>query len=89
MTGIISMGAVFALFLIPFLVLGAVFIIAGIACSYWIGFFLLVFGIVLKLVNKKLCWRSFSIYSTILILLGVIAGIASVVCTVAAINIFR
>ena len=86
---VISMGAVFALFLLPFLVLGMVFIIAGIACSYWIGFFLLVFGVVLKLVNKKLRWRSFSIYSTILILLGATAGIASVVCTIAAINVFR
>lgn len=86
--GLISMGAVFALFLIPFVVLGIAFIIAGIGCSYLIGFFLLVFGIVLKLVNRKLHWHSFSVYSTILIILGVIAGIANVVCTVTAVMIF-
>lgn len=86
--GIVGMGAVFALFLIPVLVLGVAFIIAGIGCSYFVGFFLLVFGIALKLVNMKLSWRSFSVYSTILIILGVITGIASVVCTVAAVKIF-
>ncbi len=84
----VSMGAVFALFLLPFLVLGIAFIIAGIGCSYFIGFFLLVFGVVLKLVNMKLKWRSFKIYSTILIILGIVAGILSVVCTVIAVGIF-
>lgn len=85
---IVGMGAVFALFLIPFLILGVAFIIAGIGCSYFVGFFLLVFGIVLKLVNLKLRWRSFSVYSTILIILGIIIGILSVVCTVISVSIF-
>lgn len=86
--GIIGMGAVFALFLIPLMILGVAFIIAGIGCSYFVGFFLLVFGIILKLVNMKLKWLSFRIYSTILIILGIITGIASVVCTVTAVNLF-
>ena len=85
---IVGMGAVFALFLIPLMILGLVFIIAGIGCSYFVGFFLLVFGIVLKLVNMKLKWRSFSVYSTILIILGIIIGILSVVCTVISVSIF-
>lgn len=82
------MGAVFALpIIMGVLVVGIGFIIGGIACSWGAALVLLLEGMIIKLVNIKVKWRSFSVYSTVLLILGGIFGILSVAATVFGVSI--
>lgn len=87
--GFLSMGAAFALFLIP-LILGflALFIILTVSSAFLVSIVLLGMGIVLKIVNIKLKWKNFSIYSTVLLILGGIYTVLNIAYTVFAVTSF-
>ena len=79
----LSMGAAFALFLIP-LILGffAIFIVLTVSSTLLVSAVLLGMGIVLKLVNIKLKWKNFSIYSTVLLIAGGVYTLLNIAYTV-------
>lgn len=88
MLSTISMGMVFALpFIFGALVISAALIIAVILCGFADSLIILLSGGIIKLVNIKVKWRSFSVYSTVLLIIGAVVTAASITMTVFGVNI--
>ena len=89
----LSMGAVFALGLVGAILAGmALYVVFTAVSAFFVSALLLGSGIVLKCVNIKLGWRNFGVYSTVLLVIGMLytaANIAFIVFAFSAINIFE
>lgn len=60
---------------------GAIFITLTVSCSWGAAVGILATGGILKLVNKKIGWRSYDIYSKVLLIIGAVFTAASIVYT--------
>lgn len=87
MNSAISMGMVFVPIVLGAIAIGIGFIVSGLVCSWAVALVLLISGGVIKLVNIKVKWRSFSVYGTVLMILGGVVSILSVVSMVYGIGI--
>lgn len=83
----VSMGVAFALFLIPLiLAFFAIFVVLTVSSAFLVSAVLLGMGIVLKLVNIKLKWKNFAVYSTVLLILGGVYTAMNIAYTVFAVH---
>lgn len=62
------------------------FMIVTVVCSWCAVFFILGFGGIIKLVNKKVWWNSFKIYSNVLLIIGGVFAVINIIYTVICVN---
>ncbi|MCH5206935.1 MAG: hypothetical protein J1F09_08270 [Oscillospiraceae bacterium] len=67
--------------------LSIAYVILGLVCTWTVALVLLLEGIILKLVNIKVKWRSFSIYSTVLLILSGIVIVLSLISTLFGVTV--
>lgn len=85
----ISMGVAFTFILLPaILAFFALFIVLTVSSAFLVSAVLLGMGVVLKLVNIKLKWKNFGVYSTVLLIAGGVYTVANIAYTIFAITSF-
>lgn len=67
--------------------LSIAYVILGLVCTWTVALVLSLEGIILKLVNIKVKWRSFSIYSTVLLILSGIVIVLSLISTLFGVTV--